>query len=105
MNDDMSAEMDADIGVFLAVDDQRGGDVDVGVIEVGKLGFPVLVVEFEEERAQDGRIVEWFSGDGGHVGRVDVRARLWPWALPRRRTLAAGRIRAGRPVRPPGGLS
>ena len=35
--------MNADVGIFLAVGNQRGRELDVAVIKVGKLGFPVGV--------------------------------------------------------------
>ena len=57
-----AAEVDADVRVLLAVDGERGGHLHVGAVEVGQLGLPVLVLEVEEEGAQDGRLVERAPG-------------------------------------------
>ena len=68
--------MDADVRVLLAVHDQRGGHFDVGVVEVGELGFPVLVLELEEDGAQDVGVVEACVGIVLDVGGRDLRAGL-----------------------------
>ena len=70
------AEVDADARIGLAVHGQRGRDIHVGAPEVGELGLPVLLLEVEEERAQDGRLVERLAGERLHVGRLDAGAGL-----------------------------
>ncbi len=62
--------------VLLAVHGQRGRHLDVGAVEVGQLGLPVLVLELQEQRAEDGRLVERSVGKRLHVGRRDSRAGL-----------------------------
>ena len=46
-------EMDPDVGVGLTVHGELGGNFDVRVLEVSEFLFPVGVLEFEEEGAQD----------------------------------------------------
>jgi len=72
-----AAEVDADIAVGFAVDGERDGDFDVGVVEVFEFLFPVGGFEGEEERAERGGIVEGslgvvdfdVGGGEGHAGR------------------------------------
>src|SRR5271170_2958881 len=68
--------MNADARIGLAVDLQRGGNLDIGVMEVRELGLPVGVLEVEEERAQRGGVVERFAGNGCDLRGFDVRAGL-----------------------------
>src|SRR6185437_2245777 len=62
-----AAEVDADVRIALAIDDQRGGDIDIGAVEVLEFLLPVLVVEFEEDGADETWVVE-FGVAGGNVG-------------------------------------
>ena len=54
----VAAEMHANITIRLVVDDDGGGNVHVGVIEVGELVFPVALLELQEDRAQRARVVQ-----------------------------------------------
>ena len=71
-----SAEMHADLGIGLAVHDQGGREFHVGMIEVGELGLPVLVREVEEQRAEDGRLVERLAGESLDVSGLEGSAGL-----------------------------
>ena len=53
-----ASEVDTDVRIFLAVDRQRRGDFDVGVVEVSEFRFPIFVLEVDEDRAQDLRVVQ-----------------------------------------------
>ena len=66
--------MDADVGILHAIDRDCGWNVDIGVVEVGEFCFPVGVLEFEEQRTQDSRLVERGIGHRLHV----VRRQRWP---------------------------
>jgi hypothetical protein len=66
----------ADARIALTVDDERRREFDVGVIEVGQFGLPVVAFEFEKQRPQDGRFIEIGVGVAGDVRGRHFRARL-----------------------------
>src|SRR5262245_25697893 len=68
--------MNADVRVMLSVNGQRGGYFHVGAVEILKLGFPIVVFKFEEQRAENGGFVESRIGEHFDVGRADMRTGL-----------------------------
>src|SRR5438874_13319163 len=67
--------MNPDIRILLAIHGERGGNFDVGVIEIGQLGLPARLFKVEEDGAEDGRIIQ-IGFYGRYVGRRHVRSRL-----------------------------
>ncbi|GIS59441.1 MAG: hypothetical protein CM1200mP2_16660 [Planctomycetaceae bacterium] len=47
--------MHSDFVIPFSVDGDRGGDLDIGVLEFSQFGFPVLGFEFEEHGSQNFR--------------------------------------------------
>ena len=64
----LAAEVDADIGIDLAIDGELRRNIDIGVIEIGQFLFPIGIFEFEEEGAQRLQVVERFVAVGLDVG-------------------------------------
>ena len=94
-----AAEVNADVAKALPVDDERSGDIDVGVGEVTELLLPVAGLEFEEERAQRAGVVHRLRRVRLDVRRRDAR----PW---RHRFLARTfTARAAGPARPAAGTT
>ena len=79
----VAAKSNTDGAVGDAIDDEVGGDLHVGAVEVGELLLPVLLREGQEESSQHAWIVESATGQGLDVGDRDLLA------LPR---LLTGRV-------------
>jgi hypothetical protein len=71
----VTAEADSDKGVSFTIDDERGGNFDIGVVEILQFRFPVICLEFEEERPEDVGIVQILVGILGRFLRLDTRPR------------------------------
>ena len=93
MNDDCAAEVDADVRVGLAVDRERRRHLDVGVVEVGQLLLPVVVLELQEDRPQRARVVE------GRIRGRSSRRPASPWARVRGRHASAPEAAGAAPTR------
>src|SRR5205807_1797602 len=59
---------------LLAVDGERGGYLDVGAVEVLQFLLPVLVLELEEDRAENGGLIQARLGVVLDVGGGEVRS-------------------------------
>src|SRR6266540_1947552 len=72
--------MHPDVEVGLPIHGELRGNQHVGVLELGQLLSPVRLLEFEEERPQDLRVVKRRLGDRLHLCRRQLRTR--PGRLP-----------------------
>ena len=68
--------MDADVGIGLAVHHEGRGHVDIGVIEVVQLVFPVGVFKLQEEGAQRRHTIERLVAVRFHFRGRQFRSRL-----------------------------
>jgi hypothetical protein len=77
-----AAEVHADVRIGLAVDYHRRRKVDIRVVGVGQLRFPVVTWERQEDRAQRRGVVERRIAEGLNTGRREgAAARLREGAL------------------------
>src|SRR5438552_18748827 len=68
--------MHADILITFAIHRQLGRNLDVGVLKIGQLLFPLAVLKFEEEGAQNFGIVKRFIAVRLYIRRRALLARL-----------------------------
>ena len=95
-----ATEVDAHVRILHAIDSCRTRNLDIGVVEVGEFRFPIGVLEFEEQRPQDRRLVELGIGHGLHVAGRELRSRLgwFVLAATRRTTTPTRRSATGWPT-------
>jgi hypothetical protein len=78
-----AAEMNAHSGVGLPIHDDLGRNLDICIGKVGQFLFPIRVFELEENRPNDGGVVEVFAGKRFDAGGFNFRAwRGWGLILP-----------------------
>jgi hypothetical protein len=74
--------VNADVGVFLAVDSKPGGNLNIGIVEVAEFLFPILVFKLQEESAKHVRVVEIGVRKAVNVSRREVFSRLRRFLVP-----------------------
>jgi|TARA_B110000914_G_scaffold173366_1_gene154322 hypothetical protein len=67
--------VNADPGVGLAINEELGGDLDIRVVKLFQLRFPVFIFEGKEEGAEGVGVIEVVGVHRGHVGGINLGSR------------------------------